>query len=205
MKKQLKSRKIWNPRDPLAALGYYTTPVQKVADRWRIKIGEKTFDDNIQSLMVGCNYSVQCSEPTSPYFHHKRFALELALAVEKVKNSWHGKVDDKILEIMLEHYITPLLSSIANLGPDLETIVKNHKRFVLELMLAVDEVLNDKKRKEGGILQFGFSGDSSDYVNDMPTLRSWPKIAKLTAARSGLKQIEPNTIAQLAKRMRLTR
>jgi hypothetical protein len=204
MGKRLNPRKKWRPRDSLALLGYYTTPVQKVVDRWRTKIGKEIFDRNIESLMIACNYSVQCSEPTSAYFHHKRFALELALAVEKVRRSWRREIESEILNIMLEHYITPLLSSISNLGPDLEPLLSNHKQFILELMLAVDTVVNDRSRKDGGILAFAYSGDGSDYENGVPVLRSWPKVAKLIAARSGLKKIEPNTIAQLAKRMRLT-
>lgn len=103
---------------------------------------------------------------------------------------------------MLEAYAT-LLSSISELDPHLASI-SQHRMFILELLLAVDEVVNDTKRKEGGILEFAFSGDASDYENELPVLRPWSKVAAMVAARSGLKTIEPNTIAQLAKRMRLT-
>lgn len=203
MKKRLNPRKKWSLKDPLAELGYYTTPVQKVVGRWRSKIGKDIFDQNIVSLMIACNYSVRCVEPTDQYFNHKRFALELALSIEKVRERWREKIGDKLLEIMLGEYITPLLSSISDLGSNLNLISK-HRRFILELLLAVDEVLNDTKRKEGGILEFAFSGDEADYENGIPTLRSWSKVAAMIAKRSGLKKIEPNTVAQLAKRMRLT-
>jgi hypothetical protein len=205
MKKRLNPRRKWNPKDPLALLGYYTSPVQKVVDRWRPHIDEKMFDESIESLMIACNYSVQYTEQTAKYFHHKRFALEIAFSIEKIRQKWRGMIDDKILGIMLEAYITPLLSSITELGPNLADVSQKHKIFILELLLAVDEVLHNKKRNEGGILQFAFSGDGSDYENGRPLLRPWPKVATMIAARNGVKKIEPNTIAQLAKRMRLTK
>lgn len=210
IKKQLNPRKVWNPRDPLALLGYHATPVQKVVRRWRPKIGEDIFDANIESLMITCVCSVMLQDSRKPFHYQKKFALEVALAVEKVRDAWRGKIHNKQLGWMLDDYTTPLLLSITDLGPQLDPIFKAHRLFILELLLAVDYVHNDPDSLPGLILKYGFSGDGSDYVNGRPMLRSWLKISKIIQASSvtetlpdGL-SIKPDAIRAEARRMKLT-
>jgi hypothetical protein len=202
--KRLNPRKVWTPRDQLAPLGYYTAPVQKVVRRWRAEIGEDIFEANIKNLMTACNFQVKCNDPCAPFFYEKRFALEVALAVENVRHAWRGKIDDKILGIMLEHYTTPLLKSVAGLGSHLDPIFKTHRLFILELLLAVDNVFNGPDSLPGWILKLGFAGDERDYENGKPMLRPWPKILEMIKASGGPKNITSYAISQAAKRMHLT-
>lgn len=209
-KKRLNPRKIWTPKSPLAKLGFYANPVQKVVRRWRAKIGEEIFDANIHGLMITCFCSVQLHDETAKFFYHKRFALEVARAVEKVRGEWRGKIDDKKLGMMLDSYATPLLSSITKFDSGLDPDFQNYKLFILELLLAVDEVANDSNSLPHWILKWGFSGDGSDYENGVPMLRPWTKISKMIKAATATKSqpngmiIEPDAIRAEAKRMKLT-
>jgi hypothetical protein len=198
---QPKTKKRLNPRkprvwmDPLTPLGYYATPVQKVVRRWRPEIGEEIFDaDTIHSLMITCVCLVQRHDSTKPFFYHKRFALEIALAVENVRKAWRGKIHDKLLGIMLESYTTPLLSSITDLDSRLDPIFKNHRLFILELLLAVDKVNNDPAGPWHWILKYC---DCGIVVNGEPLLSPWPEISKESKFTQG-------QLKQAAKRMKLT-
>lgn len=204
IKKRLNPRKVWKPRHPLALLGYYTSPVKKVVKRWKKVVGENLFDENIESLMIACGHSVSPLEPS------KRFALEVALAVENVGQSWHGRINNKALGLMLKQYTTPLLSSVCELDPDLDQKFRTHRLFILELLLAVDKVLTPDNLP-GWILKYGFSGDGRDYdERGLPMLRPWPKIAKLIKAATVTQSqpngltITPDAIRAEAKRMKLT-
>ena len=176
-KKRLNPRKLRRRSNPLTPLGYYTNPIKKVVTRWRETIGTEIFDANIHSLMSTCVCSVQLQDSTKPFFHKKRFALEVALAVENVRENWRGKIHDKQLGWMLDNYTTPLLSSITDLDPQLDPIFKAHRLFILELLLAVDKVHNDPAKLWHWILKYC---DRGSTVNGVPMLSPWPEIAKVS-------------------------
>jgi len=72
----------------------------------------------------------------------------------------------------------------------------------LELLLAVDDFWHTSNL-DRWILEFGFSGDASDYVNDIPTPRTYKKIQRLIKGWTGFKH-EEKAISKRAERLKLT-
>jgi hypothetical protein len=144
----------------LPSEGYWSNGIQKVIRKWRSKIGEEVFDENIESLMIWCHYSVTRSD----FIQRKRFAVEIALAVDDVCNRWRAKLGEKVLNSVTEDYITNHLLSITVLDAHIQPVFGSFRRFILELLVAVDDLWNTKSL-DHWILNFGFSGDGSDYEN----------------------------------------
>jgi hypothetical protein len=183
----------------LASEGYWSFGIQKVAKKWRLKIGEKTFDDNISSLLVWCHYTVTRDEYRR---EHKKFLIEIALAINQIRDRWEKQIGAQNLDCLIEECITDRLFSVSKIDDYLQPTFGKYKIFILELLLAVD-ALWKTQNLDRWILEFGFSGDGSDYENDIPVPRSYKKIQRLIKGKHG-EFFDERTIAKRAQRLKLT-
>jgi hypothetical protein len=183
----------------LSSEGYWSNGIQKVVKKWRPRIGEKIFDENITSLLISCHYFVTRNDFI---IHRKRFAIELALAIDDVCEKWKGEFGERILDSIIHNYITERLGAITKIDDHLQPIFGVHKRLILDLLLAVDNLWHTNNL-DRWILELGFSGDGSDYENDVPVPRSYKKMQKLIKARGG-PYFEEKAISKRAERLKLT-
>jgi len=127
-----------------------------------------------------------------------------ATPVQKVIKRWHEKTGERVFEAEIESYMIACVYSVTVFdAPISVTALGAHKRLVLELLLALDDVWNDKNSLDGWILNLGYSGDGSDYENGIPVLRSYKRIQELIMQRGG-PRFEEKAISKRAERLHLT-
>jgi hypothetical protein len=127
-----------------------------------------------------------------------------ATPVQKVVKRWRKKLGERVFESVIESYMISGVYSMTSFDAHINVdAFGTHKRFVLELLLALDDVWNDKGSLDGWILKLGYSGDSRDYENDVPIPRSYKRIQELIFQQSGL-IFEEKAISKRAERLHLT-
>ncbi|MBW8863520.1 MAG: hypothetical protein JF609_01075 [Verrucomicrobia bacterium] len=149
--------------------------------------------------MISCHYFVTRDEYRR---ERRRFSIELALAINDVCEQWKNNIGDGLLNSILPAQIAEFMDSVTKIDSYTESVFGSYKRFILELILAVDDLWHTDNL-DRWILEFGFSGDGSDYENDIPTPRSYEKIRRLIKGRTG-QGYEEKTISKRAERLKLT-
>ncbi len=127
-----------------------------------------------------------------------------ATPVQKVVKRWRSKIGERVFDSVIQSYMIAGVHSVVSFNSQINVeAIYTHKRFVLELLLALDDVWNDKNSMDGWILNLGYSGDSSDYENDIPVPRSYKRIQELINQKGG-PHFEEKAISKRAERLHLT-
>ena len=118
--------------------------------------------------------------------------------VQKVARKWIPKIG----EHFCQHYLLDCFFSVRTGTREISVplATPGHKRYVLEVMLAIDRVLNDRQKPDAWLLERFNSGR---YEGGKPCLPTYEQLSKTIKPYCGI-TFSPVALAQCAHRLHLT-